>query len=237
MKFEIDCHCHTVASGHAYSTIKEYAEEAAENGLKLIAITDHGPDMPGSCNMFYFQNLKVIPERLFGVRILKGAEVNIIDYNGKVDIPDEVLKELDFVIASFHHPCIKVQDRELNTKAFIETMKNPYIHVIGHPDDGRIPIDYYEIVKAAKEYGKMLEVNNSSLSPNSFRDNAAQNYKEMLKECKKAGVPVIVNSDSHFHTYVGKFDLAVKVLKDAEFPEELIANISLDRFYNIIGKK
>ena len=71
MKIEADLHTHSVASGHAYSTISELALAAAERGLKMIAITDHGPAIPGGPHLYHFSNLKVLPEYLHGVRLLK----------------------------------------------------------------------------------------------------------------------------------------------------------------------
>lgn len=237
MKFLIDCHCHTTASGHAYSTVKEYAEEASKRGLKLIAITDHGPAMPGSCHLFHFQNLRVFPQQLFGVRILKGVEVNIIDYDGSLDLPDDLLSTLDFNIASFHLPCLNAQSENINTLTLINTMKNRYINVIGHPDDSRIALNYKMLVKAAKEYDVMLEVNNSSLRPTSYRDNAWTNYVKMLEECKKNNVSILVGSDSHIYTDIGKFEYASKLLNEVSFPEELIMNLCVEDFLKRIERK
>jgi len=237
MKLLLDCHCHTTASGHAYSTVKEYAEEASKKGLKVIAITDHGPAMPGSCHLFHFQNLKVVPNELYGVRILKGAEVNIIHENGLLDLPDDVLSTLDLNIASFHPPCLEAKTEEINTQTMIHVMKNPYIHVIGHPDDARIPLNYEALVKAAKKYHVMLEVNNSSLRPGTYRENAWSNYIHMLEQCKKYEVPVLVSSDSHIHTDIGEFEFAIKLLHETEFPENLIMNCSIERFMEQIQNK
>ena len=71
MRLIADCHLHTTASGHAYSTIGEYANEAAKKGLELIAMTDHGPKMPGTSSFLHFENLKIIPDSMCGVEILK----------------------------------------------------------------------------------------------------------------------------------------------------------------------
>ena len=60
MNIEIDTHTHTLASGHAYNTLREMAAMAAEKGLKGLAITEHSPMMPGPCHFFYFQNLRVV---------------------------------------------------------------------------------------------------------------------------------------------------------------------------------
>ena len=86
MQLIADFHIHTVASGHAYSTIEEYAEAAKKKGLKIIAITDHGPAMPGGPHYYHFSNLVMIPQKINGVRILRGAEVNIINEQGQVDL-------------------------------------------------------------------------------------------------------------------------------------------------------
>ena len=85
MRFEADTHSHTLASGHAYSTIKEMAAAAEAKGLKALALTEHAPKMPGTCGLFYFQNLDVVPRKCGGIRLLMGAEVNIMDETGRID--------------------------------------------------------------------------------------------------------------------------------------------------------
>ena len=87
MRFEADTHSHTLASGHAYSTIKEMAAAAEAKGLKALALTEHAPKMPGTCGLFYFQNLDVVPRKCGGIRLLMGAEVNIMDETGRIDLP------------------------------------------------------------------------------------------------------------------------------------------------------
>lgn len=105
MKILADTHSHTLASGHAYSTITEMAEAAAAKGLEVLALTEHAPKMPGTCGMFYFQNLDVVPRMQKGVRLLMGAEVNIMDPDGTIDIPEDTCRDLDIVVvkASIHH--------------------------------------------------------------------------------------------------------------------------------------
>ena len=105
MKIIADTHAHTLASGHAYSTIKEMAAAAKERGLKALALTEHAPEMPGTCGLFYFQNLDVVPREADGVRLLMGAELNIMDPDGTVDLPEKTCRDLDIVVASIHPPC------------------------------------------------------------------------------------------------------------------------------------
>lgn len=99
MKFLVDTHSHTIASGHAYSTITEMAEAAAAKGLKALALTEHAPEMPGTCGLFYFQNLDVVPRMQKGIRLLMGAEVNIMDPDGTIDLPENTCRDLDIVVA------------------------------------------------------------------------------------------------------------------------------------------
>lgn len=87
MKLLVDLHTHTVASGHAYSTITENAQAASNRGLKLLGMIEHGPSMPGAPDLYHFGNLSILPEELFGVKILPGVEANIINYEGELDMP------------------------------------------------------------------------------------------------------------------------------------------------------
>lgn len=229
MKLVADCHFHTISSGHAYSTIDEYAREASRKGLALIAMTDHGPAMPGSAHIYHFQNLKVIPDHLYDVEILKGMEGNIIDTDGSLDTAGMDPGGLDVLIASFHTPCLKPGTAEENTRTYIGAMKNRYVNIIGHPDDGRIPIDYEELTRAAAEYDILLEVNNSSLRPHSFRLNAQENYMRLLECCVRHHVSIIVDTDAHIHTDIGDFTEALELLRQVGFPKDLVANASVER--------
>lgn len=229
MKIIADCHFHTISSGHAYSTINEYAKEASGKGLELIGMTDHGPKMPGGPNVFHFHNLRIIPDIIYGVEIYKGIEANIIGFDGLLDTENTNLDDMDIVISSFHLPCLTPSTKKDNTLAMIKSMENKYVNIIGHPDDSRIPIDYTELAKAASEYGVIIEVNNASLRPISFRKDAEENYMILLEECYKNKTCVIINSDAHIHTDIGESSAALNVIRKSGFPEELIANTNLKK--------
>lgn len=236
MKALIDLHTHALNSGHAYSTVKENIEYAKINGLKFYGLSDHGVDMPGGPHQFYFHNIKVIPNEVNGVRVLKGMEANIIDYNGNLDIYDEnTTKHLDYLIASLHTVCLEPGTKEENTRATLNAMDKDKVKIIGHPDDGRYPIDYEPIVKKAKEKNILLEVNNSSLNSGSFRPNARENYKEMLKLCKEQGVRIIFGSDAHICYQVGKFENVEKLIEEVDFPKELVINYHEDEIVEFFG--
>lgn len=231
MNYCLDTHTHTIASGHAYSTVSEMIAMAKEKGLSMLAITEHAPTMPGTCHEFYFHNYRVFKNKEFGIELLLGSELNILDFEGHVDLDERTLKMLDLCIASIHLPCYKkLGTKEENTNAYINAMKNPYVHIIGHPDDGRIPVDYELLVKSAKEHHIALELNNSSLNPLSFRPNARENDLVYLDLCKTYEVPISLGSDAHICYDIANFTYATSLLEEIDFPEELILNRSLEQF-------
>lgn len=234
MEFVIDTHTHTIASGHAYNTILEMAKSASEKGLRFLGITDHAPKMPGSTHRMYFSNFKVIPRELYGVEIAMGCELNILDFDGTIDLPEELLSQMDVTIASIHTPCFQAGTVAENTRAMIRAIENPYVNIIGHPDDSRFPVDYKELVAATKANHKLLELNNNSLNPAGFRKGAEENDTKMLLECMRVGQPIIVNSDAHWIGDVANHAFAKALIAKLHFPEELIMNCHLEEFKKYI---
>lgn len=235
MKALFDLHTHTLASGHAYSTLKENIEEAGQKGLWAIGTSDHTEKMPGA-NPNVFINYKVIQKSLQGVRVFCGMEANICDFDGTIDAPEALLQRLDYVMASLHTPCIPSGTAEQNTAALIGAMRNPYVKIIAHPDDSRYPLDYEALVQAAKELGVALELNNYSLIPDSTRLNGRENAKVLLNTCKRVGAPVILGSDAHIWYDVGRFDEAYALLEEVGFPQELVLNLSPDGIRAVLNE-
>lgn len=234
MKYVLDAHTHTIASGHAYSTIMENAACAAEAGLELLGITDHAPAMAGGTQPSYFLNFSTIPREISGVEIYMGAELNIMDYDGNIDLDEFYLQRMDYAIASLHPPCIPFGTMEENTNAVLKAMENPYVKILGHPGDPRYPIDCKAIVDKAVETETLIEINDASLIPNGFRKGSEVYIGEILKLCQKKNFPVILASDAHFATHIGKFDNALRLINEAGFPEELIINRSKELFKNFL---
>lgn len=228
MKLVTDTHVHTIASGHAYSTIKEYIDIAEEKGIELIAFTDHTPSMQGGPDPFHFGNLRILPRKVNGVTILRGAEADIVDFDGNLGMEDYYLKHLDFVIASFHDVVLKPGSKEENTRAFIGAMKNPYVNAIGHAGNPQVPVDLEALVIAAKENDVVFEINNSSFTSKS-RHGSEENCNELAKLCVKHGVKMLSSSDSHICYNLGNFDHAYEVFEKQNVPEELILSTSVDK--------
>lgn len=237
MNIKVDTHTHTLVSGHAYSTIREMAEMAKGNGMEAIAFTEHAPEMPGTCGLFYFENLKIVPRERYGIQMLFGTELNILDSEGTVDMRDGLIKRLDIVIASIHPPCFQGQrTKEEVTRAYVNAMKNPYINIIGHPDDGRFPADYEVLARTAKETGTLLEVNHSSMRTENRRENADENIRIMLEYCKKYQTPITTGSDAHIDLDAGKMKLVEDILRECDFPEELVVTTSLEKLKPYVNR-
>lgn len=235
--FELDPHTHSLASGHADNcTITDLAKQASAVGLKAIGITDHGPATLCSGKAAYFRNLAYAPKKRCEIEILYGIELNILDYNGTVDLEDEILENLDYAIISMHTPNIKPGTVEENTFAYINAMKHPKVKIVGHPEDVKYPVDYEALVVAAKHYGVAIEVNNNSLSPKGYRGDVRENVRQILQFCKKYECPVVVSSDSHGTEHVGNFRYAMEMIQECGVPEKLIVNRTLKEFKSFIEK-
>jgi putative hydrolase len=235
LKLLVDTHCHTLASGHAYSTIKEMADYASQIGMKVIGMTDHGPSLPGAPHIYHFGNLRVLPEYISGVRILKGVEANIMSYDGVLDMPERFLSKLELVIAGFHDGCLMPGSVEENTSAVISAMKNPLVDIIAHPGNPQFPIDIERVVECAVETGTLIEINNSSFG--NARKGSEENCRIVALEAKKKGALLTTGSDSHICFHVGKFDKVLKLFEDVGITEELVISSNPQKLIDFLNKK
>lgn len=231
MKSLVDLHTHTVFSNHAYSSLTENIKEAYDVGLLYFGTSDHQHDDVGvGAHRDVFVNYKVIPEYYKEMRILRGIEMNVGEHFKESEAYYS-RKRIDYAIASIHTYDHGLKHaKEENTRFYLEACNSAFVKILGHIDDGNHPCDYYEVIKACKNTKTLLEINNSSLRVPSSRVNSLENIKEMLKIAKEIKCPVIMNSDAHILYDVGKHDLAIKILEDNDFPQELIANVNLELF-------
>ncbi|GMB10952.1 MAG: phosphatase [Candidatus Improbicoccus devescovinae] len=227
MKIIADTHCHTVASGHAFSTLLENVQAAKSAGLWAVATTDHIGKIPDAPGPWYFENLRIIPNSINNIKILKGVEANIINSAGDVDLPEMKIM-LDWVIASLHDlPFEGPHGIKECTDAWLGVAENPRINVIGHSGTVGFEYDYESVIPVFGQKKKLVEINNSS---HVSRIGSTKNCLEIARICKKYQVPVIVNSDAHFSFQVGKFEHAIALLESINFPEELVINSSISKF-------
>jgi len=235
MEFKVDLHTHSVASGHAYSTIQENFREAKAKGLKMLAITDHGPQMPGGPHLYHFGNLRVLPREYLGVELLRGVEANIIDFDGSLDVPDRYLEKLDIVLAGFHPGCYDVGDVEENTRAMIKAMRHPYVDVIVHPGNPEYAINPEKLVEASKELGVALEINNSSLTTS--RKGSLENCQVIARLAAQKGSIIALGSDAHWAPLVGEFSKAITLIEESGLKMEQILNTDPEKVRNYLKKK
>lgn len=232
--FAADLHVHTVASGHAYSTIAEIAIEAARKGLAAVAITDHGPAMPGGTHRYFFGNMQVLPPMMEGVRILRGVELNILNEAGEVDLPPEYLALLDLAWAGLHVLSFDGSGTESYTKAVLNALANPYIDGIVHPGNPDFPLDAEAVVCQAIKYDKLIEINNSSFN---VRLGSLEPCRRFAALLKSHGGQVAVNSDAHFAKDVGRSEGAREVLAEVGIAPNQVVNSSLEKVQQLLEKR
>ncbi|WP_345894759.1 phosphatase [Natroniella sulfidigena] len=235
MNLVADLHTHTIASGHAYSTVNEMAAGAKENGIEILAITDHGPNMPGGPHLYHFGNLRVLPETIDGVRIIKGVEANVFDGLGQLDLPVEVLANLDLVLAGFHVGAgYNPRSKEENTAAMINAIQNPLVDIIVHPGNPEYEVEISKVLEVAKKEQTLLEINNSSYYS---RPGSKERCLEIAKEAKEMEVKVSLGTDAHYCKQVGKFDLALELVEKAGLGADDILNSSVQQVLDFIATK
>lgn len=222
-----DLHVHTVSSGHGYSTVREICEVASRKGMEMVAITDHGPAMPGAPHLYHFSNLISLPRVLYGVKILRSVECNIIDTGGNLDVSDKVLERLDIVHAGLHPFCGYEGDGPAdNTSAAIKAIESGRIDVLVHPGNPLFPLDYPSVVETSHRRGVLIEVNNSSFTL--VRRGSEENCTAILGEVRRVGSSICVGSDAHEAELVGSFDEALRLIDEAGIPGERIVNRDAD---------
>lgn len=238
MQIKCDTHLHTELSVHATGTVEEVAARAAELGLGAVAITDHC-----SLKMCHFERSvdviteQNVPRMCHGVRLFRGAEIDLEDYKGHLcfyNIPydvqssalDRLLETREVVIASPH---FLPEDREGSyeeiTEMFLGAIANPYVTTIGHPERINADFDMTAVALAAAGNGTFLELNNVSV-----QRGYDKTIRKMLEQCRIFGTQIVVNSDSHALSTIGELGAAEDLLKSVSFPQELIANLSRERF-------
>jgi DNA polymerase (family 10) len=180
------------------ASLEEMVEAARQRGHEYIAITDHsrrvtvarGLDARGLRQQW--KAIEKLAARVRGITLLKGVEVDILP-DGRLDLPDDVLREADWVIASIHYG--QRQSREQITRRLVNAVRHPCVSAIGHPT-GRIinqrpgyELDLETVLKEAADYGCLMELN-AQPTRLDLDDTA-------LLMARRYGVRVVINSDAH----------------------------------------
>lgn len=225
MRIIADLHTHSIASSHAYSTVDELCLAAARRGLSAIALTDHAPGMPDSPHLWHFTVMYRLPLLIHGVRMLRGVELNISDTKGTVDLPDKVIASLDFSIASMHEGMFPPSTSEAHTEAWLAIIENPLVDCLGHPAKRKYPIDIDVVVRACRDKGTLMEINEPALRGHKEDYDMAC---EIALACMKYDVPVTVSSDAHTCYELGDCRRSYQMLGDIGFPKDLVVNASVE---------
>lgn len=236
MKIDIDLHVHSNASSHAYSSLEELINKAKQIGLKGFALTNHGPNMEDSPHPYHFGNLKIMPDYIDNIRFYKGIESNILNESGDIDLPKKYYKIMDVVLAGFHAATDYGHgDLNRNTEALINGIKTGYIDIIAHPGHPLYPFDYEKVIKIAKEYDVAMEINNCSFTTS--RPGSLENCTTIIKLCKKHNCKISIGSDAHFSSFLGEFNKSLQLIKETNFPKDLIINISIENLEKFLKNR
>lgn len=226
IKITADTHTHTNCSTHAFGTVSENLAEAKKRGIELVCMTNHGPQMPDAPHVWHFETMAELPDYIDGVRLLKGAEANILDVEGSLDLPLAIQKKTDVMIASIHRQCYKSRTIKEHTQTWLNVIKNPYVRILGHMGQPSYCFEHEPVIEAAKKADICVEINNHSFAVRAGSENICRDIALM---CKKIGAKIVVSSDAHTPFQVGVFDKALKLLEEIDFPEKLIVNLNAER--------
>lgn len=254
-----DTHTHTIFSRHAYSTVEENVRAAARQGFELLGVTDHfspmihgvGPDGAVMREFQEFINLKMWPREWHGVHLMHGCEADIVDVDGHLfgwDVPvtfylsvpaeppyemlaDRVFSQCDYVIASVHERSW-AQDatREQLTQMYVHALEHPKVLILGHPGRSGLDFDEYAVAEAARDAGKLIEINEASFYG---RNHAYERCKQIARACATVGCMVSTASDAHISYDVARLDRTRALLEEVGMPEELVSTRDAETFLGV----
>lgn len=219
-----DLHMHTTASDGALD-IRGMVAAARARGYEYIAITEHSKAVAIAHGLdekrlrAQLREIRALRKELSGFEVLAGIEVDVLR-DGTLDLPDDVLAELDFVIASLHFST-ELSEAEM-TRRMIAAIEHPYVDCIAHPTGRligeRLPyaIDMNAVIEAAREHHKALEINASP-----HRLDLNEQHADMAR---RAGVPLCINTDAHCEGELDNIRFGVTVARRAWCTAEDVLN-------------
>jgi DNA polymerase (family 10) len=232
-----DLHAHTKETdGH--NTLEEMVEAARERGYEYLAITEHSKKVTmahGFDAKKLEKQIRIIEKmnaKLQGIKILKGIEVDILK-DGSLDLPDDILKELDVVVCSVHY--YRNLSKKQMTERITKAMDNPYFNVLAHPT-GRLinerepyEIDLERVLKKAREARCFMEVN-----AHPDRLDLSERYCRMARE---AGVKLVISTDAHRTTHLAYMRFGVDQARRGWLePEDVVNTRSLEDLKKLLKR-
>lgn len=241
VKLFADYHTHTTYSD-GRGTPADNIKAAAAKGLEAVAITDHGPKSIGT-GVAGPETFLAIREEVAGlasrfpeIKALVGAEAAVISRDGRLDLPDNIIGQLDLLIAGLHPyyipeslgdalhytlPNLVVRlkksawekMRTTNTKALLEAIHNHPVDFISHPDL-MMPADPDELARACAGRETALEVNTGH----------HYNKEDIVRAAARHGAKLVINSDAHYPETVGELASGAALVERLRFPAEMVVN-------------
>lgn len=260
LQIACDTHTHTLFSRHAYSTVEENVRAAAEQHFELLGITDHFSPMirgvgPEGASMREFQeyiNMRMWPREWHGVYLMHGCEADIVDLDGHLygwDIPityhlsiaaeppyemlqERVFLQCDYVVASVHeHSWAAGATREQNTQMYLRALEHPKVLILGHTGRSGLDFDELAVAEAARDAGKLIEINEASLFGR-YSVSIAR-CTEIARACARVGCMVSTASDAHISYDVARLDRTRELLEGIGFPAHLVATRDAQTFLGV----
>lgn len=230
MEIIAELHCHTNVSGHAFNTLTEMARCAYSKGLRAMAVTNHA-HIRDTLTQIHFHCYRYLPRVIEGIYLLSGVEANIMDFTGTVDVAQKDLAGLDFRIASKHDPDEMIfrsvwGTEEENTRMYLGVLQNPEIDCLGHCGNAAVPFVHEDVISAAAQKGIVVEINTSYLKRSAA---SAECYRDIVRLCRRYEVQTAITTDSHSIYTMGDFDIGIRLLEEADYPEGLVINSSMER--------
>jgi putative hydrolase len=225
-----DLHTHTLASGHGIDTIRTLSEFAIKKGLQAIAITDHGPGMPGGPDFIYFLSLKRMTQGIdLPIRIVYGVEDDIKNRKGELALSEDIHTNLEIVLTGIHpFTWIAQQEITVRTDAVINAIGRGIVRVFTHPVGTYSDVHIEPVITAAAKHRVAMELNATKLGEKKI-------VMDYLEKCANLGASIVVNSDAHLGEEVGRVTEALGILREINFPKELIINSSKKRIASFFG--
>ncbi len=223
---KIDLHLHSVASGHAQNTILEYIIHAKKLRMRVIGVSDHAPSTDTLTTETYFLTLRRMPEKISGIRLLKGVEANIVNSSGEIDLTDDTIERLDYVMAGFHRNTLyKNSGKKQNTNTMINALRRRKFNILTHPYITHIfPVDVEKVSEEACKNNILLEVNLHYTKRFIDDQTVMSNLKIMLDVVKKNNKKIILGSDAHNIWELADDSILKKIKKEMDLTDKLIIN-------------
>ena len=224
-----DYHTHTRYSRfrHGKNTIKQMVEKAEDLGLVSYGFSDHGPK-----HILYRMNPRKLDKirkevdeinKTSKLRVLFGCEANLIKKDGSIDMTEDQIKKLDYLVVGYHICAFnnfycpfrnKEKQKEINTQAYINCLNKYKVKFISHLNE-HVKVDVYKVACEAKKHGTAIELNNKHLRFN----------QEDAKQLIESGCDFILSSDAHHKDRIAKFDNVLDFVEKYNIPKERILNI------------